>query len=161
MRRSRATLPSLRATSAALQFIRTGGGVPEKSAPALSLGAVAAGGRDGRQGGTRPQPSSSPTTAGRFRAAAAARGATGTTGVTAPTSRPTTAGHRLSNRSGPRRGQGIAHPRRAPAPGPKPGGMYVPSPAVSGKEQAMRYVLVVVGMIALLVGWFVGLRAVL
>ena len=39
------------------QFIRTGSGGPEKTAPALSLGAVAAGVRNGRQGAARPRPS--------------------------------------------------------------------------------------------------------
>src|SRR5262249_42300604 len=47
IRRSRATLPSLRATSAALQFIRVGNGGPKKSGLALPLGAVASGVRGG------------------------------------------------------------------------------------------------------------------
>src|SRR5262249_25647823 len=46
IRRSRATLPSLRATSAALHLIRVGSGGPKKSAAAPSRGAVAAGVRN-------------------------------------------------------------------------------------------------------------------
>src|SRR5262249_52381488 len=56
IRRARATLPSLRTTIAAIQFMRVGGGVPKKSAPALSLGAGAAGVRKGRESDSRPRP---------------------------------------------------------------------------------------------------------
>src|SRR5262249_8650183 len=53
MRRSRATLPSPRTTSAALQFSRVGGGVPQK----IRFGAIPRGGcRPGERGGGTAAP---------------------------------------------------------------------------------------------------------
>jgi hypothetical protein len=57
-------LPSLQATSAALQLFRPRNVGREKAASALSLGAAAAGGRDRRQGGARPRPPPSAAIAG-------------------------------------------------------------------------------------------------
>src|SRR5215475_4930590 len=56
-RRSRATLPSLRTTSAALRFLRVEAVFHKKSGLALSLGAVAAGVRDGEATRDRPHTS--------------------------------------------------------------------------------------------------------